>query len=114
MILGRATEINSREQKMEAMRLLVEHVTPGRWGDSRLPTDEELDATRILAIPITEASAKVRTGPPVDDEADHALNIWAGEIPVAEAFGPPIPDPLLRPGIPMPEYVGNYRRPSKR
>jgi len=114
VILGRATEINWPEEKMEAMRLLVEHVAAGRWKDSRLPTDEELSATRILSIPITEASAKVRTGPPIDDEADHALNIWAGEIPVAETFGAPVPDPLLRTGIAMPDYVRDYRRPSNR
>jgi len=114
VILGTAHETTPREEKMEAMRLLVEHVAAGRWQESRLPTDEELNATRILAIPITEASAKLRTGPPIDDEADHALKVWAGEIPVAQTFGAPIPDPQLKAGIDLPEYLRNYRRPTNR
>jgi len=110
VILGIAQEIADHAAKLAAMRALVEHVAPGRWADTRHPSAEELRVTRILALPIDEASAKVRVGPPVDDEDDYALSMWAGVIPLALAVGPPVADPRLRPGTTVPDYAVHYRR----
>ncbi len=113
VILGAATEIVERDAKLEAMRALVEHVVPGRWNDTRQPSDVELRATRILALPIEEASAKVRVGPPLDDEEDYALATWAGVIPLGLALHAPVADPRLIEGIAVPGYVARYRRPAR-
>jgi len=113
VILGAATEILERDLKLEAMRALVEHVVPGRWDDTRQPSDVELRATRILALPIDEASAKVRVGPPLDDEEDYALATWAGEIPLGLEVRAPVADPRLIKRIAVPGYVANYRRPGR-
>ena len=82
----------------------------GRWEDVRLPTAQELKATTVLKFVVEEASAKVRTGPPGDDEADYALPVWAGLLPLALHSGAPKPDPRLRPGIAEPKYLANYDR----
>jgi len=111
VILGTAREIVEREARIAAMRTLVEHVAPGRWAEVRPPSDEELVATRILTLPIAEASAKVRSGPPVDAEADYALGVWAGELPLRLEPARPIRDPRLDAAIQLPEYLANYRRP---
>ena len=113
VILGNATEIVARDAKLEAMHALVEHVAPGRWDDTRQPSDDELRITRILALPIAEASAKVHVGPPVDEEEDYALKIWAGEIPLSLAVHAPVADPRLIEGIAVPDYVARYRRPAR-
>lgn len=110
VILGIAQEIADHGAKLAAMQALVEHVTPGRWADTRHPSAEELRVTRILALPIDEASAKVRVGPPIDDEDDYALSLWAGVIPLGLVAGPPVADPRLRPGITVPDYAAHYRR----
>jgi nitroimidazol reductase NimA-like FMN-containing flavoprotein (pyridoxamine 5'-phosphate oxidase superfamily) len=110
VVLGTATEIVERGAKLDAMRALVEHVVKGRWEDSRKPSDKELRATRILSIPIEEASAKVRVGLPVDDEEDYLLNVWAGVIPLGLEVHPPIADPRLAEGIDAPAYASRYRR----
>jgi nitroimidazol reductase NimA-like FMN-containing flavoprotein (pyridoxamine 5'-phosphate oxidase superfamily) len=110
VILGTAIEIVEQEMKMGAMRVLVEHVARGRWSDARQPSDEELRVTRILSIPIDEASAKVRIGPPIDDKDDYRLNYWAGVIPLGLAAGPPIPDPRLPENLSAPGYALDYRR----
>jgi uncharacterized protein len=112
MLLGHARAIEDREEKLAALRAIVEHIVPGRWADARPPTDNELKATAVLALAIDEASAKVRTGPPLDDEEDYALDVWAGVIPLARAVSEPEPDPRLRAGIPVPEYASAYRRPA--
>ncbi len=112
VVLGTATEIVEHDAKREAMRAFVEHVVPGRWNDTRLPSDAELQATQILMLPIAEASAKVRVGPPIDDENDYALKLWAGEIPLGLTIHSPIADPRLAEGIEMPAYVAQYRRPT--
>ena len=78
---------------------------PGRWADVRWPTAKELKATAVLALPITEGSAKVRTGPPIDDDEDYALDAWAGVVPLRRQALPPEPDPLLREGIALPRYL---------
>jgi len=113
VILGTATEIVTPAEKMEAMRLLVEHVCAGRWSDTREPNAAELDATRILTMPIDEASAKVRQGPPIDDEEDYALGSWAGVVPLNSTPGTPVPDPRLAPSIIPPAYVLEYARAGK-
>ena len=94
------------------MRSLVEHIVPGRWDDSRKPNQKELDATLALEVPIDETSAKVRTGPPSDDEEDYDLRFWAGLIPMELSTQPPIPDPRLTEGIEVPDYVTRYSRPK--
>jgi hypothetical protein len=94
------------------MRALVEHVAPGRWADTRRPSARELAQTCVLALPLSEASAKVRSGPPLDAEEDHALPYWAGVVPLRLVPEPPLPDPRLAPGIAAPAYAGCYRRPG--
>lgn len=112
MLVGKASLVDDPEEKRVAMEAVIEHIVPGRWREVRAPTDNELKATSVLAIPIEEASAKARTGGPVDDEDDHALGAWAGVIPLAAAAGTPVPDPMLRAGIELPAYVSAYRRPG--
>ena len=110
VIFGRAEIIEDREQKIEALVALSEHIVRGRWADVREPNEEELKKTTVLELPLVEASAKVRTGPPLDDEEDYALPIWAGVIPLSLQAGEPIKDPRLPEGIEVPEYARNYRR----
>jgi len=112
MLLGRARVVSDAREKRAALRAIVEHIVPGRWEDVRAPTDNEMQATAVLALGIDEASAKVRTGAPVDDEEDYALPAWAGVIPLASRPLAPEPDPKLRAGIALPEYVRAYRRPG--
>jgi uncharacterized protein len=112
MLLGTMRVVDDTEEKDEAMRAVVEHIVPGRWSEVRPPTPNELKATAVLALPIEQASAKVRTGPPLDDEADYALAAWAGVIPIAAHACEPEPDPRLRAGIAPPGYVTGYVRPG--
>jgi nitroimidazol reductase NimA-like FMN-containing flavoprotein (pyridoxamine 5'-phosphate oxidase superfamily) len=112
MLLGRARLVEDPEEKRAALRAVVEHIVPGRWDDVRAPSENELSATAVLALPIDEASAKVRSGGPVDDEEDYALAAWAGVIPLASAARAPEPDPRLRADIAPPPYVTGYRRPA--
>jgi hypothetical protein len=83
---------------------------PGRWKEVREPTEAELQQTTVLSLPIDEASAKIRTGPPLDDEEDYAMNVWAGVLPMQLTTVDPIADPRLLPNIKVPDYVGSYRR----
>ena len=110
VVYGRTREVTDPTEKFDAQRALVEHVVRGRAADARLPNQRELDQTTILAIPIEEASAKVRTGPPKDEEEDLALPVWAGVLPFTTVPGPPEPDPLLPSDVPTPGYVRDYRR----
>jgi len=110
VILGKATLVDDWDEKMEAMRLLTEHIIPGRWNDCRGPNDIEMKATTIMEIPLDEASAKVRTGPPSDDDEDYALPHWAGVVPLPITPGTPEPDAKLTSGIELPDYVRLYRR----
>jgi uncharacterized protein len=110
MLFGKAAPVEDPAAKRAACRAIVEHIAPGRWRDVRPPNDNELKATLILELPIEECSAKVRTGPPVDDEPDYALPTWAGVIPLSLAAGAPQADPRLRAGIEMPEYARAYER----
>jgi nitroimidazol reductase NimA-like FMN-containing flavoprotein (pyridoxamine 5'-phosphate oxidase superfamily) len=95
VIFGRASMVDDKEAKLAALRAFSEHVIAGRWDEARQPTDQELKATAVLSLPLEEASAKVRTGPPIDDEEDYALPIWAGVLPLRLVAGVPVPDPRL-------------------
>jgi nitroimidazol reductase NimA-like FMN-containing flavoprotein (pyridoxamine 5'-phosphate oxidase superfamily) len=110
VILGTATAVQDPAEKLEALRRLSEHILPGRWADSRQPNEKELKATLALRLPITEFSAKVRQGPPIDDEEDYSFRTWAGVIPLAIAAGTPERDARCDPGIPAPTYVSAYTR----
>jgi uncharacterized protein len=112
MLIGQATIVEDPAEKQAALRAVVEHIVPGRWDDVRAPTENELKATSVLALPIDEASAKVRSGGPLDDEEDYALPAWAGVIPLHSTTGSPEPDPRLRAGIAPPPYATAYRRPG--
>jgi hypothetical protein len=110
MVFGRATVVEEPEEKMEALRALTEHIVPGRWDEVRWPDENEMKATLVLRLIINEVSAKVRVGGPIDDEADYALGVWAGEIPLRTVAAEPVADRLLRPGVEPPPYVWNYDR----
>ena len=111
VVFGSARAVEDRDEKLEAFRLITEHVAPGRWEDSRRPTEKEIKSTSVLAVELDEVSAKVRTGPPVDDEDDYELDLWAGVVPVQMVAGVPQDDPRLETGIEAPEYLTDYRRP---
>lgn len=99
VVFGRARLVTDPGEKLEALRAFTDHVLPGRWAEVRQPNDRELNATSVLALPLDEASAKVRTGPPVDDEPDYALPVWAGEVPVRMELGEPVADGRVLPGV---------------
>jgi nitroimidazol reductase NimA-like FMN-containing flavoprotein (pyridoxamine 5'-phosphate oxidase superfamily) len=113
VVVGTATEIVDPPDKRRALEAIVEHVAPGRGASVRAPSENEMRATRVVTLPLDEASAKVRTGPPKDDEADYALPVWAGEIPLALQAGPAVADPRLAPGIALPPEVLPWRRPRR-
>ena len=112
MLFGIATRVDDPERKRAAMQAMVEHVVPGRTPDVRPPSALELKATLVLELAIVEASAKVRTGGPVDEPEDLALTTWAGEIPLSLHAGAPIADEHVRPGITAPAYARRYQRPG--
>jgi len=106
--LGVAHLIESPEEKMSALEAFTNHVMPVRWNDIRTPTEQELKATSVLALPLDEVSAKVRVGPPKDDAEDYSLPIWAGVLPLSVVPGLPIDDPKLLPGLKVPDNVRSY------
>jgi len=110
VILGKAALVDDPAEKLEALRLLSEHIIPGRWDDARQPNERELKQTSVLRIPIEEFSSKVRTGPPIDDEEDLSFPTWAGVVPLEMKVGTPENDPTLQPGREVPEYVRSYSR----
>ena len=110
VIFGRASIVEEREPKLAALFAFSEHVIPGRWDDVREPTEQELKATTVLSLRLEEVSAKVRTGPPIDDEADYALKVWAGVLPLQLVAGAPIKDPRLPESIEPPSYALKYTR----
>ena len=110
VILGKAKLVEDIDEKNRALEAFTEHVVPGRWADVRWPTELELKATSVLKLPIEEASAKIRTGDPKDDEEDYALGIWAGVLPFDLAAKEPIADSRLISSIEAPEYVRKYSR----
>jgi uncharacterized protein len=108
VVFGRARVVESEGEKSAALEAFTEHVMPGRWADVRWPTPQELAATTVLAVRLSEASAKVRTGPPIDDEEDYALPVWAGVLPLGVEPGAPEADPRLPAGTPLPGYVEGF------
>ena len=109
MLFGRAETVADRDQKLARMKTFVDGLYPGRWDTLRPITEAEIKATTILSLPIDEASAKVRTGPPIDDEEDYALPIWAGVVPVATRLGEPDPCARLADDVPVPDDVARIR-----
>ena len=105
MAFGTARKVDQPAQKTLALRVISEHLIRGRWADVREPSEKELKATAVLEFAIEEASAKIRTGPPLDDEEDYALPTWAGVLPLRVAAEAPIPDPRLPSAVDIPEYV---------
>jgi nitroimidazol reductase NimA-like FMN-containing flavoprotein (pyridoxamine 5'-phosphate oxidase superfamily) len=114
VILGTAVAVTDAKEKLEALRLLSEHILPGRWAESRQPNEKELKATLVMRVPIEEFSAKVRKGPPIDDEEDYAFSTWAGVIPLQMVPGEPVNDPRLDSGCEVPAYAQHYSRKRRR
>jgi uncharacterized protein len=111
VVLGTATPVIEPDEKATALEAFSEKVLPGRWAEARPPTTKELKATSILRLPLDEASAKIRTGGPEDgDTPDAELDVWAGHLPLVVRALAPVPDPTLRPGIPIPPALERYRR----
>lgn len=111
VVLGQARAIRDPAEKRAALERLTEHLIPGRWADARKPNDRELARTVVFRLSLAEASAKIRTGPPKDDEEDYALPVWAGVIPLTTTAGAPAADPRSDPAVSAPRYVTEYRRP---
>jgi nitroimidazol reductase NimA-like FMN-containing flavoprotein (pyridoxamine 5'-phosphate oxidase superfamily) len=105
VVLGRAVEVEDRDEKLRALEAFSARILPGRWAEVRPPTAQELKATSILRLPLDEASAKMRAGPPKDEEEDYALRVWAGVIPVELVAGEAQPDPRLAPGLEPPAWA---------
>jgi uncharacterized protein len=108
VVLGTASTVDDSVEKMTALRAIVDHVTPGRWEHIRGPSARELKATSVLRLGLEQASAKVRSGPPNDEEGDLAWPVWAGELPIRLAPQPPRPDPALIPGLSLPAHVARW------
>jgi len=113
VVFGQATIVDDPEEKVTALRALSEHMIPGRWDDVREPNEREMQLTTVLSLSLNEASAKVRTGSPLDDEEDYELPIWAGVIPLRMVADAPIGDVRLPTNIDPPRYALNYERPQK-
>ena len=109
MIYGVARLLTERDERVEALRVITEHLTPGQWSYARQPTAKELAATSALALPLAESSVKIRTGGPSDEPEDYAADTWAGVVPVTVSFGEPEPDAELRPGIATPGHIHRYQ-----
>jgi nitroimidazol reductase NimA-like FMN-containing flavoprotein (pyridoxamine 5'-phosphate oxidase superfamily) len=110
VVLGKGREVVDREERLRVLEALVEHVCAGRGRDARAPNEAEFRQTLVIAIPLAEASAKIRSGPAGDEEEDYALPIWAGVIPLTLTPSAPIDDDRLVPGVKAPEYATRYRR----
>ena len=110
VMLGRATLVSDPAEKMKALEAFTEHIVRGRWNDVRLPTEAELKATAVLALPLAEVSAKIRKGPPKDDAQDYELPIWAGVVPLSIVPTAPVADPHLKAGLEPPAYAKKYSR----
>jgi nitroimidazol reductase NimA-like FMN-containing flavoprotein (pyridoxamine 5'-phosphate oxidase superfamily) len=108
--LGTATLVDDPAEKLEALRAFTEKILPGRWNEARGPNEKEMKATSILRLPLTEVSAKVRSGGVEDDAEDYALKIWAGIIPLHLAAGAPVRDERCAAAIPLPDYLAKYQR----
>jgi uncharacterized protein len=110
VVFGKARIVEDEREKYEALKAFTEHIVPDRWSEIRPPTPNELKGTTVLALPLTEASAKIRAGNPVDDEEDYALVVWAGVLPLSVAAGAPIADARLKSGLAAPPNISDYSR----
>lgn len=110
VVLGRAELVTDADEKYAALEAFTEHTIPGRWPEIRWPNELEMKATSVLRLPIEEASAKIRTGDPKDDEEDYEMNVWAGVVPLETFAGEPVPDTKLAEGIEIPEHVREYKK----
>lgn len=108
-VYGTASAITDEEHKLTSLKAFIDRFIPGRWPELRPPSVKELRATTILHMEIAEASAKIHTGPPTDDEEDYSWPVWAGVVPITTVVGTPQDDPRLSPGIPQPDYLANIR-----
>jgi uncharacterized protein len=103
VVFGKARHVTDLIEKWQALRSFTNHVIHGRWEQTKEPTEQELKATSVLSLPLEEVSAKIRTGPPIDDEEDYALPVWGGVVPVVQSFGSPVPDGRVLHGIAAPQ-----------
>jgi uncharacterized protein len=110
VVFGQAEKVEEDDEKRRALAAFTEKLIPGRWADVRAPSEKELRATAVLRLPLEEASAKVRTGNPVDDEEDYALPVWAGTVPLRLSASTPRPDDRLLPGVECPDYLAELVR----
>jgi uncharacterized protein len=113
VVFGTATVVDDSEKKFEVLHALTDHLIRGRWDEIRRPSPHELKRTLLLAIPIDEASAKVRVGPPLDEEEDYTLAVWAGVLPLRVTASSPIADPRLSPDTAVPTYAASYEGPDR-
>ena len=105
VLFGNGEEIADQKSKLKAFEAMSNHLLPGRWEDARQPNENEINSTAVASVKIAEASAKIRTGPPVDDEEDYKLNVWAGVLPILKGFYEPVKDPKLISDIVLPGYI---------
>ncbi len=110
VLFGKGHPVEGEREKLSALKAITEHLIPGRWQEARLPSRKELNATRVVSIKIDEASAKVRVGPPADDQEDYALPVWAGVLPLQEQALSPVRDDLLPQDVRLPDYIARYSR----
>ncbi len=113
VILGKAALVEDEQEKYKALEAFTEHIIPGRWPEIRWPNELEMKATSVLKLPIEEASAKIRTGDPKDDEEDYDMNVWAGVLPLSQVPGPPVPDGRLPTSIEIPAHVSDHGKHRK-
>lgn len=112
VLFGRGAAVEDESEKLSVLKALTDHIVPGRWDEVRAPSPEELRRTLAVSVPIEEASAKVRVGPPLDDEPDYDLSVWAGVLPLKLTAGAPLADPRLADGITLPMYLNHYAGPK--
>jgi len=110
VLFGNGTIVDDTDQKMRGLKVLTDHLIPGRWNEARLPSDKEMNATTLISMTIEEGTAKIREGHPSDDEEDYDLPVWAGVIPIQQHIMAPVDDEQLTKGISVPDYVLNYSR----
>ena len=110
VLFGKGRLIDDEQEKLAALKAITDHLIPGRWQDARRPNQKELNATRVVSIKINEASAKVRMGPPIDEQEDYALPVWAGVLPLQKLTLSPIRDELQLNDVPLPKYIAEYSR----
>lgn len=111
VVYGRGEEVTDPAEKLRALNVITDQIVPGRTTEARTPNEKELRATLVVKLPLTECSAKARTGPPIDDEEDMSIPVWAGVLPVRTEYGPPQPAPDLDPAVEMSPVVAGYARP---